>query len=323
MPAIAEHTVVCPVGSGSADADHCDPVNKEHDQCEDRKTEPAVGDDLIYLIGGGESTGLFLLVAVLDELCYVNVALVGDDALGIVVKLGLGCLDIALDMLHNGSIDLELSKSLVVALEDLYRVPALLILRHGVQSRFLDVSDSVLDRAGEGVHRNGLAVLCSVDSGLGSVHNAVALQSGDLNDLAAELTGELFDVYLVALLADDIHHVDGDHHGDAKLSELSGEVEVTLKVRAVDDVEYRIGTLGYQVVTGDDFFKRVRGQRVYTGKVHDDDVIVLLEAAFLLFNGDSGPVADELVGAGQRIEQRCFTAVGVACEGNFDLLIHD
>ena len=71
-------------------------------------------------------------------------------------------------------------------------------------------------------------------------------------------------------------------HGDAKLSELSGEVEVTLKVRAVDDVEYRIGTLAYQVVTGDDFLKRVRGQGVDTGKVHDDDVVVLLELAFLL-----------------------------------------
>ena len=76
-----------------------------------------------------------------------------------------------------------------------------------------------------------------------------------------------------------------------------------------------------QIVTGNDFFQSVRGKGIDAGKVHDDDILVLLEAAFLLFNGNAGPVADELVGAGQRVEQRGFAAVRVACKGNFDLLI--
>ena len=33
---------------------------------------------------------------------------------------------------------------------------------------------------------------------------------------------QLVDVDLVAVLADDIHHVDGDDHGDAQLGQLSG-----------------------------------------------------------------------------------------------------
>ena len=49
---------------------------------------------------------------------------------------------------------------------------------------------------------------------------------------------------------------------------------------------------------------------------------MLLELAFLLLHGDAGPVADELVGARQRVEQCRLTAVGVARKGNFDLLFH-
>ena len=49
---------------------------------------------------------------------------------------------------------------------------------------------------------------------------------------------------------------------------------------------------------------------------------MLLELAFLLLHGDAGPVADELVGARQRVEQCRLTAVGVARKGNSDLLFH-
>ena len=225
-------------------------------------------------------------------------------------------------MVHRLGGDAELFKHLVVALKDLDRVPALLLFRHIVHGRLFDVGDGVLDRAGEGVHRDGLGALGGADGSLGSVHDAVALECGDLDDLAAKLTGELLDVDLITVLADDIHHVDGDDHGDAELSELGGEIQVTLEVRAVDDVQDRVGTLGDEVVTGDDFLQRVGGQGVNTGKVHDDHVIVLLELTFLLFHGDAGPVTDELVRTGQRIKQRRLTAVGVAREGNFDLLFH-
>ena len=54
---------------------------------------------------------------------------------------------------------------------------------------------------------------------------------------------ELLDVDLVAVLLDDVHHVDGHDHRDAELGQLRGEVEVPLQVRAVDDVQNRVGTL--------------------------------------------------------------------------------
>ena len=60
-----------------------------------------------------------------------------------------------------------------------------------VHGRLFDVGDRVLDRAGEGVHRHGLGVLGGLDGGLCRLHDAVALQGGDLHDLAAELPGQL------------------------------------------------------------------------------------------------------------------------------------
>ena len=322
VPAVAEHAVVRPVGRGSADGDHGDVVNKEHHDREDGQSQPSVGDDLIDLIGSRELLGALLFVATLDELSDIHIALVGDDALGIVVELCLRRLDVLFNVIECFRRDLELFEHLVVALKDLDRVPALLLFRHIVHGRLFDVGDGVLDRAGEGVHRDGLGALGGADGNLGSVHDAVALECGDLDDLAANLTGELLDVDLITVLADDIHHVDGDDHGDAELSELGGEIQVTLEVRAVDDVQDRVGTLGDEVVTGDDFLQRVGGQGVNTGKVHDDHIIMLFQSALLLFHGDAGPVADKLIRAGQGVEKRRFTAVGVARKDNFDLLFH-
>ena len=182
--------------------------------------------------------------------------------------------------LHIGR-ELELCHGLLVALEDLDGVPALLLLRHLMHSDLFDVGQRMLDRTGECVHRNGLRALGGLDGSLGGFHDTGALQGRDLDDLAAKLTGQLCGVDLIAVLADDVHHVDGDDDRDAQLGELRGEVQVALEVRAVDDVQDRIGTLADQVVTGDDLLQRVRGQGVDTGKVGDRHTVVLLELAFL------------------------------------------
>ena len=86
------------------------------------------------------------------------------------------------------------------------------------------------------MHGDGLAALCSLDSSLGSLHDAIALQGGYLNYLAAQVASQLVDIYLVPVLADDIHHVYRDNDRDAQLGELSCKVKVTFQVRAVDDV---------------------------------------------------------------------------------------
>ena len=220
MPAITEQTVVCPVGRGRANGNHGNVVNEEHDGCEDRKTQPAVGDDLIDLIGSGKTARVLFLVAVLDQLRNVDIALVGNDGLRVVVQLCLRRLDVLLDMRHDVCRNLDSLENLVVALKDLDRVPALLLFGLVVDDSLFDMRNRMLDRTGERVHRDGLRALCRADCRLGSFHDAGALQRGDLDDLAAQLTAQLSGVDLVAVLADDVHHVDGDDDRNAKLGQL-------------------------------------------------------------------------------------------------------
>ena len=301
QPGAAED-VVGPVGEEGAEGDaavtdrsaHGQRVDQPHDQREDRQSQDAVRDDLVDLVGGGELTFVLFLVCTLEKLGNIDVTLVGDDALGVVVQLLFGSLDVLLDVCLGLGGNVQSLHDLVVALKDLDGVPALLLLGHRVHDGLLDMGDRVLHRAGEGVHRDGPGVLCGADGGLGGVHDARALQSGDLNDLAAELTLELFDIDAVAVLLDEVHHVQRDDHGDAELGELGGQVQVALEVRGVDDVQNRVRTLGDQIVTGDDLLQRVGGERVDARQVGDGHAVVSLELAFLLLDGDAGPVADEL-----------------------------
>ena len=96
----------------------------------------------------------------------------------------------------------------------------------------------MLDAAGEDVGQlAGLACLCSRHSSLCSSLGTFALQCADLNSLTAQLGAQLLQVDLIAVLADEVDHVDSHDHGDAELDQLGGQVEVTLDVGAVDDVQ--------------------------------------------------------------------------------------
>ena len=99
-----------------------------------------------------------------------------------------------------------------------------LLLGQVVDGDLLDVGEGVLHRAGEAVLGDGLAVLGGLDGGQGRFLDPVALEGGDLHDLAAQLPGELLHVDAVPRLLDQVHHIEGDDHGDAQLRELGGEV---------------------------------------------------------------------------------------------------
>ena len=316
MPAVAEHSVVHPVGRERADSDHGDVVDEEHDNCEYRKSEPAVCDDLIDLVGGRKLTDILLFVAGFDYRCDIDISLIRDDGLCVVIHLFLNLFNVALDVLKDRLVEVELCKHLVVALEDFDGVPSLLLLGESVDGGLFNVRESVLDGAFKCMHRNGLGALCSLDSSLGSVHDSVTFKGGNLNYLAAELAGELIDVYLVAVLLDDVHHVDGDNNGDAELGQLGGEIEVSFEVRTVDYVKYSVRTLINKIVSRDNFLKGVGRERVDTGKVGDDNAVMLFEFSFFFLNRNARPVTDELVRTGESVEQCGFTAVGVTRKSN-------
>ena len=54
-------------------------------------------------------------------------------------------------------------------------------------------------------------------------------------------------------------------------------------------------------------------------EVGDDDSLVLFQLTFLFFNRYAGPVTDELIRTGKRVEQCGFATVRVAREGYADI----
>ena len=260
-----------------------------------------------------------LLDGLIDDAVDVCVTLVGDDALGVIVHLSLAVLDVLVDVSDQVGGELQLIHDLVVALEQLDSVPAQEAVIDFALDGLLDVSDGVLNAAGEDVGQlAALASLCSSHSSLCSSLGAFALQCADLNSLTAQLGAQLLQVDLIAVLADEVDHIDSHDHGDAQLDELSGQVQVALDVGTINDVQDGIGLLLDQISTGDDLFQSVRRQGVDTGQVLDDDILLALQLAFLLLDGNAGPVADVLIRAGQIVEQGSLTTVRVAGQCNFN-----
>ena len=143
--------------------------------------------------------------------------------------------------------------------------------------------------------RNGFGGLCRLDRRFRRFHDSGTLQGGDLHHLAAKLLCQVGCVQLVAVLFHDIHHVDGHDNRNAQLHQLSGQIQVALQVRAVNDVQDRVRPFVDQVIPGNHFFQGIRGKAVDTRQVRDCDTVMLFQLSFFLFHGDAGPVSDKLV----------------------------
>ena len=220
-------------------------------------------------------------------------------------------------MIADGLGEIQLLEHLFVTLKELDGVPALAFLGQIMHGDLLDMGQGVIDRAGEAVLRHHLAA-GHADAGLDRLIDAVALERGDFHDGAAELTAQLLGVDLIAVLPDEVHHVERDDHGDAELGQLGGQIEVALEVGGVDDVEDHIGALVDQIIPGDNLFKGVGREGVNARQVGDVDVLLTANLAFLLLNGDARPVADELLRARKSVKQCGLAAVRVTGKRNAD-----
>ena len=139
-------------------------------------------------------------------------------------------------MRQHVRLEVKRFQHLFVAFEYLHGVPALLLLRQIVHHGFLDMRQRVFHRTGEGVQRDGLAVICRFYRGFGGFRDSGALKRRYLHHLAADLPRKLRDVYPVALFFHDVHHIYRDYHRDPELGELCRKIKVALQVRAVHDV---------------------------------------------------------------------------------------
>ena len=109
---------------------------------------------------------------------------------------------------------------------------------------------------------------------LEQLRDALVLKSRDHHDRAAELLGELVRVDLIAVLLDQVGHVEGDDHGQAGLDNLKRQVQVALEVGGIDHLDDDIGLAAHEVVARALLLGAVGGKRVDAGEVRNRDVLV-------------------------------------------------
>ena len=213
----------------------------------------------------------------------------------------------------------------IVALKELDGEPPEIFRIHRTLDRFLDVRDGVLDASCKNVRKlmppsRSRFLLCPLrrlNGHLRGMHGVLAVQRADFDRVTSELFPELLRIDRIAALSDEIHHIKCKNNRKSDLDQLGGEVQVSLDVRSVDDIQNDIRFLVDQIISGNDFLQRVRAQRVDSRKVLDDDVLVAREASFLLLDRDARPVSDVLGAARQIIKQRGLSAVRISCECYF------
>ena len=269
----AKELIVGEVGHRSAQGGNGDVVHAEHDDHKDRQAQDTVGNHTVDLLGGAH-LGRGLGEALVDDVCDHAVALTGDDGLGVIVAVLLALSDQLFDAsgLLLGEVD-ELA-GVRITLEQLDGVIAALVSGNARRKVVLDVRQNVLDGGIELVLRHLTLRSSGLLNLLEQLRDALVLKSGDHHDRAAELLGELVRVDLVAVLLDQVGHVEGDDHGQAGLDNLKRQVQVALEVGGVDNLDDNIGLAAHEVIARALLLGAVGGKRVDAGEVRDGNVLV-------------------------------------------------
>ena len=274
VPAIGtEELVVGEVGHRAAQGRNGDVVHAEHDDHKDRQAQNTVGNHAVDLLGSAH-LGRSLGHALVDDVRDDAIALTGDDGLGIVVAVLLALSD---QLLHASGLllgEVDEFAGVCITLEQLNGVIAALVGGNARRKVVLDVVQNVLDGGIELVLRHLALGSSGLLDLLEQLRDALVLKSGDHHDRAAELLGELVRVDLVAVLLDQVGHVEGDDHGQAGLDDLKRQVQVALEVGGVDHLDDDIGLAAHEVIARALLLGAVGGKRVDAGEVRDGNVLV-------------------------------------------------
>ena len=143
---------------------------------------------------------------------------------------------------------------------------------------------------------NGFALTFFVGRVVRAFHKFIKpffFQRGNGYDGNADFLFKAFRVDFIALFFDLVHHVERDDHRHVDFHKLSCQIQVTFKVCRVDDIDDAVGLFVKNEVSGNDFFGRVRRQRINARKVDDRHGFrALFVRSFTLINRYARPVAD-------------------------------
>ena len=115
-------------------------------------------------------------------------------------------------------------------------------------------------------------------------------------DRHTEKITELFYIQLIALVLEFIVHVQRHNDPEVHVNDLGGQVQVSLNIGRVHDIDDNIRNIVNQVLADVQFLRAVSRKRVGPRQVHQHELVSLVfEAAFLGVHCHSAVVSDMLV----------------------------
>ena len=184
-----------------------------------------------------------------------------------------------------------------------------------------DGVDTAVDGAGvaEIAHRRGNPLFGHGQGLHNEFVDALILGGADGDHGDAQPFGQLLGVDGAAVAADLVHHVQGQHRGNAHFQQLQGKIQIPFQVGAIHNVDDAVGLLVEDEVPGHDFLGGVGPQGVDARQVHHFHVFLATDGAGFLVHGDAGEVAHVLIGAGELVEQCGLAAILIAdqCENHW------
>ena len=128
----------------------------------------------------------------------------------------------------------------------------------------------ILDDMGDGVNRlmnlastkiqvlRDFFLFSGCDQLIHKFADAFVFARGNRHDRNPQKFAELFHMDRIAAGPYLVHHVEGDDHGLAQLHQLEGQIEISLDVGGIHDIENAIRIFIQDKVAGDDLLGGVR-----------------------------------------------------------------
>ena len=230
-------------------------IYNPHNNREDRKCQPAVSYDPVDLIRCCHGVFLVLCDTVTDDAGNINVTLVCNNTLGIVIKFVFQLFDLG-RYIRNG---FHLLCDLIIFLQKFDCKEAFLLI-YNITSEFaLNGADDCLHILVKLMNwYSSTFFLCNLHCFISSFFDSGSFQSRDGYNFTAQLFRQFVDMYFVSVLFNNIHHIDSHDHRNTKFHDLCGQIQVTLNVGTIYDVQDRIWSFINQVISGYHFLQCIR-----------------------------------------------------------------
>ena len=155
-------------------------------------------------------------------------------------------------------------------------------------------------------------LLCCFQGNMNQIVNAPIFAGGNRNYRNGENVGNGVQINIDIVLADFVHHVESQDHGDFQLHQLKGQVEISLQIGGIQDVDQYIGMLMQENIPGRDVVQCIGRKRVGAWEFDDIGSLMPLHRAFFGGHFVGGKIPVVLEAPGHLIKEGGKTSAWIA-----------